>query len=175
MVLAVVRAGTDYYRTVAFTLIGNAVISDLRGRLYRHLQTLSLDFHSRTRGGDLTVRLTSDINMLKDVTVSAALPLISSALLLSGLLGIMLWINWQLGLVILAAFPMFAWITYSSSRKIHASARKQRQREGALASSAAESLAAVKSLQAQGANGAAAANFTNENKKSHKEGAKTAE
>lgn len=173
ILLAVARAGIDYYRTVAFTLIGNAVISDLRGQLYRHLQTLSLDFHSRSRGGDLTVRLTSDVNMLKDVTVSAALPLISSALLLSGMLGVMLWINWQLGVVILAAFPFFAWITYRSSRKIHHSARKQRRREGDLASAAAESLAAVKSLQAQGVSGAAAATFAAENKKSHSEGART--
>ncbi len=173
VLLAIARAGIDYYRTVAFTLIGNAVISDLRGQLYRHLQTLSLDFHSRSRGGDLTVRLTSDVNMLKDVTVSAALPLISSALLLSGMLGVMLWINWQLGLVILAAFPFFAWVTFRSSRKIHTSARKQRRREGDLASAAAESLAAVKSLQAQGVSGAAAATFAAENKKSHTEGART--
>ncbi len=173
IVIAIVRAGVDYYRTVAFTLIGNAVISDLRGQLFRHLQTLSLDFHSRTRAGDLTVRLTSDVNMLKDVTVSAALPLISSGLLLCGMLSVMLWMNWQLGLVILAAFPIFAMITYGSSRKIHQSARKQRQREGALASTAAENLAAVKSLQAQGGNVASAANFSSENKKSHKEGART--
>ncbi len=95
--LATVRAGIDYYRTVVFTLIGNSIISDLRSRLYAHLQTLSLNFHSRTRAGDLTVRLTSDVNMLKDVTVSAALPLVSSALLLAGMLSIMLWINWKLG------------------------------------------------------------------------------
>ena len=173
VIIAVIRAGVDYYRTVAFTLIGNAVISDLRGQLFRHLQTLSLDFHSRTRSGDLTVRLTSDVSMLKDVTVSAALPLLSSALLLCGMLGVMLWMNWQLGLIILAAFPIFAFITYGSSRKIHLSARKQRKREGALASTAAENLAAVKSLQAQGGSVSSAANFSSENKKSHKEGART--
>lgn len=173
IVIAVIRAGVDYYRTVAFTLIGNAIISDLRGQLFRHLQTLSLDFHSRTRSGDLTVRLTSDVSMLKDVTVSAALPLLSSGLLLCGMLGVMLWMNWQLGLIILAVFPIFAIMTYGSSRKIHLSARRQRKREGALASTAAENLAAVKSLQAQGGSVASADNFSSENEKSHKEGART--
>ncbi len=173
VLVAIARAGIDYYRTVSFALIGNAIISDLRGRLYSHLQTLSLDFHSRTRSGDLTVRLTSDVNMLKDVTVSAALPIVSSSLLLCGMLGLMLWVNWQLGLVILLAFPCFAWITARSSRKIHQSARKQRAREGALASAAAESLSAVKSLQAHGASAAMTASFSSENKRSHKEGAKT--
>ena len=171
--IALVRAGMDYFRTVAFTLIGNSVISDLRARLYRHLQTLSLDFHSRARAGDLTVRLTSDVSMLKDVTVSAALPLVSSALLLCGMLTVMLWMNWQLALIIVAAMPFFVWITFRTSRRIHDSARKQRKREGALASTAAENLAAVKSLQAQGQGLSTSDSFTNENKKSNREGAKT--
>ncbi len=173
IILAIARAGIDFHRTVAFALIGNAIVSDLRCRLYSHLQTLSLDFHSRTRGGDLTVRLTSDVNMLKDVTVSAALPLVSSALLLGGMLGVMLWINLPLGLVILAAFPCFAWITVRSSRRIHQSARKQRKREGVLASTAAESLSAVRSLQAQGVETAMSSAFKVASKKSHKEGAQT--
>lgn len=173
VLLAVARAGFDYHRTVAFALIGNAIISDLRSRLFHHLQTLSLDFHSRTRGGDLTVRLTSDVNMLKDVTVSAALPLVSSGMLLCGMLGIMLWVNLQLGLVILLAFPFFAWITIRGGRQIHRSARKQRQREGLLASTAAESFSAIRSLQAQGVETSVSSTFGAANKKSHKEGAKT--
>jgi ATP-binding cassette subfamily B protein len=173
VIMAIARAAMDFHRTVAFSYIGNAIISDLRSKLFSHLQTLSLDFHSRTRSGDLTVRLTSDVNMLKDVTVSAALPLISSALLLVGMLVVMLWINLQLGLVILLAFPFFAWMTIRSSRKIHQSARKQRRREGVLASAAAESLSAVRSLQAQGIESSVCSTFSKANKKSHQEGART--
>lgn len=173
ILIAIVRAWVDYYRTVTFSLMGNHVISDLRSQLFRHLQSLSLDFHQRSRGGDLTVRLTGDINMLKDVAVSAALPLISSGLLLVGMLGIMLWMNWRLGMLVLAVFPLFALVTYRSSFKIHQSAQKQRRREGALAATAAESLAVVKSLQAHGANTAIAGSFATANKKSHKEGART--
>ncbi len=44
VILAIARAGIDFYRTVAFALIGNSIISDLRSKLYSHLQTLSLDF-----------------------------------------------------------------------------------------------------------------------------------
>ncbi len=171
--IALVRAWIDYYRTVTFSLMGNHIISDLRARLFRHIQTLSLDFHQRSRGGDMTVRLTSDINMLKDVTVTAALPLLSSGLLLVGMMAVMLWMNWRLGLLVVAVFPLFALVTYRSSRMIHQSAKKQRRREGALAATAAESIAAVKSLQAHGTDVAFAGAFTKENSKSHKEGART--
>lgn len=173
VLIALVRAWIDYYRTVTFSLMGNHIISDLRARLFRHIQTLSLDFHQRSRGGDMTVRLTSDINMLKDVTVTAALPLLSSGLLLVGMMSVMLWMNWRLGLLVVAVFPLFALVTYRSSRKIHQSAQKQRRREGALAATAAESIAAVKSLQAHGTDVAFAGAFSKENSKSHKEGART--
>ena len=173
VLIAMVRASIDYYRTVTFSLMGNHVISELRSRLFRHIQTLSLDFHQRSRGGDMTVRLTSDINMLKDVTVTAALPLLSSGLLLIGMISVMLWLNWRLGLLVVAVFPLFAFVTYRSSRKIHRSAQNQRRREGAMAAAAAESIASVKSLQAHGTDVAFSGAFSKENSKSHKEGAKT--
>lgn len=171
--IAMVRACLDYFRTVTFTLIGNHVISDLRALLFQHLQSLSLDFHQSMRGGDIVVRLTSDINMLKDVAVSAALPLLSNALLLVGMAAVMLYLNWQLGLLLLLTFPIFAALTLRTSKRIHSSARKQRKREGALAASAAESMAAVKSLQALGTPSSLSKNFVNENHKSHHEGART--
>lgn len=173
VMIALVRAWVDFYKTVTFSIMGNHLISDLRGKLFRHLQTLSLDFHQRMRSGDMTVRLTSDINMLKDVTVSAALPLASSALLLVGMMSVMLWMNWRLGMLVLAVFPLFTLVTFRSSHKIHKSAQRQRRREGALAATAAESIAAVKSLQAHGSDGAFSGAFAEENKKSHKEGART--
>ncbi len=71
VILATLRAIADYYQTVIFSVVGNQVVSDLRIRVFRHLQTLSLAFHQQSRGGDLTVRLVGDMNMLKDVTVSA--------------------------------------------------------------------------------------------------------
>src|SRR5262245_6542637 len=51
------RALADYWNQVGFALIGNRVLSELRRELYRHLQCLSLSFHSKARGGDLVVRV----------------------------------------------------------------------------------------------------------------------
>ena len=147
--LVTMRAIADYYQTVIFSIVGNQVVSDLRNRVFGHLQTLSLAFHQKSRGGDLTIRLISDMNMLKEVTVSAALPLLCSGLLLVGMFAYMMYLNWRLGLHVAAVLPLFWFLAYRKSRKIHQAASVQRQREGALAATAAESIAAVKSVQAQ--------------------------
>lgn len=173
VVLATLRAGADYYRTIIFSIVGNQVVSDLRSRVFTHLQTLSLAFHQKSRGGDLTVRLVGDMNMLKEVTVSAALPLLSSGLLLLGMFTYMLYLNWRLGLLVAGVLPLFWFLAYRKSKKIHHAASVQRRREGALAATAAESIAAVKSVQAHGAQDRFNAAFTAQNKKSLKEGVKT--
>lgn len=173
VLIATVRAAFDYYRTISFSWIGNQVVSDLRAKVYRHVQSLSMRFHQKSRGGDLTVRLIGDINTLKDVAISAALPLLSSGLLLLGMFAVMLLMNWRLGLMVIAVLPIFWLLTVRSSRKIHASAKKQRSREGALAAAAAESMMAVKSVQAFGAEAKFSAIFQLENARSHHEGVKT--
>ncbi|MCA9047551.1 MAG: ABC transporter ATP-binding protein [Planctomycetaceae bacterium] len=171
--IAVLRALSDYYRTITFALVGNRLVTDLRSRVYQHVQNLSLDFHQRARGGDLTIRLVGDLNMMKDVAVSAALPLLSSFMLLIGMVSVMLWMNVRLGLVILCIFPVFWLVTLRGSRKIHQSAGKQRQREGALAATAAEALSAVKSVQAMDVGHTFSSVFVTHNAKSLKEGVRT--
>ncbi len=171
--ITAVRALADYSRTVQFSMIGNRVLSQLRNDLYRHLQRLSLSFHDRSRNGDLTVRIVGDINMLKDVVVSAVLPLLASGLILVSMFAVMLWMHAKLALLACAVFPLMWVLTTRSSRKIHAAARKQRQREGALAATAAESISAVKSVQAMSLQAAFDETFSNQSRKSHKQGVKT--
>ena len=68
------RALAAYSSTVGFALIGNRVLTDVRADLYRHLHSLSLNYHNKARKGDLTVRVIGDIGLLKDVVVTAVLP-----------------------------------------------------------------------------------------------------
>ncbi len=173
VMLATLRAIADYYRTVNFSLLGNQIVSELRNQVFTHLQTLSLAFHQKSRGGDLTVRLVGDMNLLKEVTVSAAFPLLSSALLLLGILAYMLYLNLRLGLLVAAVLPLFWLLAYRKSKKIHHAASIQRRREGAMAATAAESIAAIKSVQVHGAHERFSAAFNVQNNKSLKEGVKT--
>lgn len=142
------RAIAGYVNTVGVALIGNRVLTSIRGDLYRHLQALSLSFHTRSRTGDLTVRIISDIGMLRDVAVTAVMPLATNVLVLIGMLAMMLWMQWQLALLALAVAPLFWLRTTQLSRRIQQVSRDQRSQEGALASTAAESIAAIRVVQA---------------------------
>jgi len=142
------RATASYHESVGFAMIGNRIISRLRSRLYSHLQALPLAFHNTAMHGDLLVRMVSDIKLLRDVAVTAILPLVGSVLVLVGMAGVMLWLNWQLALMALAVLPLFAFSTMKIGRRIHEAARKQRKREGAVAAKAAEAISSMELVQA---------------------------
>ena len=165
IVFAGLRALAAYYNTVGFALVGNRVLTTVRSELYSHLQRLSLSFHTGARSGDLIVRVTSDVGLLQDVAVTALLPLFANALTLVGMAAVMLWLNAPLTLLALATGPLFWVFTTRRSRRIRETARRQRQQEGAMAATAAESIGAVKVIHALSLEGTFARAFTGQSRK----------
>jgi ATP-binding cassette subfamily B protein len=167
------RATSDYFKTVGFALVGNRVMSRVRTNLYRHIQALSPSFHDKARSGDLLIRVTGDIKLMRDVAITAILPLMASVLVLFGMVAVMFWLNWQLTLLALLVMPLFAVSSIRIGRRIHSAARKQREREGDMAASAAEALSSVRIVQALSLESHFENHFCSENKRSVKEGVKT--
>ena len=172
VIIVGLRALCTYCQKVGFALVGNKVLTKVRGALFRHIQCLSLTFHSEARSGDLIVRVIGDIGLLKDVAVTAFMPMIGSALVLASMVGLMLWLNWNLALLVLVSAPLYWLPTFYLGKKIQVASRIQRKRESAMASTAAESINAIKVVQTLALDDAFADQFTQQNKKSLKEGVK---
>lgn len=166
------RALATYSYKVGFALVGNKVLTDVRSALYHHIQHLSLSYHNQSRNGDLIVRVISDIGMLKDMTVTALMPLLASVLVLVSMIGLMFWMHWQLALVALITLPLFWLPTIRLTKKIQTVSRKQRSREGAMASTAAESISAIRVVQSLSLEDTFSSVFASQNNKSLKEGVK---
>jgi ATP-binding cassette, subfamily B, bacterial len=167
-----VRAIFEYLSTIGFSLAGSRVLTQLRHDLYRHLQRLSLAFHDRTRTGDLTMRIVSDISLMREAAVTAILPLFTNILILVGMAGVMLALNWKLALIALSPIPVLIFATVRLGHKIQAASRVQRSREGGIASSTAESMAGMRIVQALSLEDRMASIFQGFNSGSLKDGVK---
>src|SRR2546430_12871201 len=64
----------------SFAQIGNRALTKVRNQLYRHVQYLSLSFHTSAKTGDLVMRMMNDVGMLQDVAVTAFFPMLAKAL-----------------------------------------------------------------------------------------------
>jgi len=148
VVFTAMRALAAYWQTIGFAMVGNRALAKVRAQLYRHVQYLSLSFHTRARTGDLVVRMMGDVAMLQDVAVTAFLPLVAKMLIVAGMIGLMLFLNWKLALIAAAVLPLFWLRSISLGKKIREVARKQRKQEGAMAASFTESIGAIKTVQA---------------------------
>lgn len=146
--IVALKALATYSNTVGFTIIGTKILTDVRNMLYRHIQCMSLSFHTKSRNGDIILRIMNDVNVLKEVSVTAFLPLLASVLILIGMFVVMFFLNWQLALIAFAIVPVFFFFVIKRSNQIHELARKQRKREGMMASTASESIGAIKDIQA---------------------------
>ena len=147
VVFAALRALAGFLSTVGFARIGNVVLSRVRNVLYNRLLRLSLAFHQRQRSGDLALRLVNDVGQLREVTVSALLPMLANVFILVGMFAVMFMLNWQLALLSLIPLPVMWFSAKRSSKLIHEASRRQRTREGSLAATASESMSAIRTVQ----------------------------
>ena len=171
--IAVLKGTMAYVSTAGMAVAATRIMSQVRANIYSHLQSLSLSFHHQAKTGDLITRVTYDVERLREVTVIAALPLLTNILTMTGMLCVMMWLNIQLALIAIAIFPLFLITTAVMSKKIHRVAKKQRQREGAMAANAAEAIGAIKVVQALSLQSRLEKTFAKQNNKSLTESAQT--
>lgn len=166
LILTGLRAFTGYWSTVSLAIVGSRVVTQVRDQLYCHLQKLSLTYHTKARSGDLIIRVSSDANRLQEILLTATLPLMISILTLLGTVGAMFWIDRDLTLLSLLTLPLFAIATNHLSQRIQDSSLKQRKQEGLVAATSAESIAAIKLIQALSLENAFAEIFSHQNRAS---------
>jgi ATP-binding cassette, subfamily B, bacterial len=150
VLIALLRGVFSYSQLFIASRIGYELVYTLRRELFVHLQQLSLSFHHRSRSGELFAKVISDTNALKDILASTVLTSTADLLLLIGMFAIMFVLNWQLTLIALATLPVLSFVLQYLYRKIKASARTQRRKEGKVASRVSEMLSAVSLVQAFG-------------------------
>jgi ATP-binding cassette, subfamily B, bacterial len=173
LIITGLRALAAYWSTVGLATVGSRVMTEVRNHLYRHLQDLSLGYHTKARSGDLIVRVSSDASRLQEVMITAALPLVVSILTLFGMIGVMFLINRGLTILSLFTLPLFWLVTNRLSQRIRESSLRQRKQEGAVAATAAESIAGIKLVKALSLQDAFARVFAQQNQRSLKESVKT--
>ncbi len=147
LVIAVCRGAFAYGQTFITSRVGYQLVYKLRRELFQHLQRLSLAYHTRSRAGELLTKVTSDTAALRDVFADAALTLLGRAVTVVGMVTIMILMNWQLGLIVLAVLPVLCFSLFSAFKRIKATARRQRYREGRIAIRLHEVMGSVSLMQ----------------------------
>lgn len=171
--IAALKGTAAYLSTFGMALAATQIFAEIRAIIFSHLQRLSLSFHNQFKTGDLIIRVTSDVERLRGMTIKTALPFINNIITLVGMWGIMFWLNWQLSLILTTAFPLFLFFTNHLIGRIRFVTKKHRKSEGMLAATAAETIGAIKIIQTLSLEETFENNFFEQNEKSLHQGAQT--
>ena len=124
------------------------VMLDLRRRVFRHFQRLDTAFHERYTTGRVVSRLTNDVDAVDDMLSSGFDCLMSAALTPLGVAVMLVVLDWRLGLMCLAVFPVLlalgAWFRFESSKTY----REVRGSTALIITQFIETMAGMKVLQA---------------------------
>ncbi|MGH7318080.1 MAG: ABC transporter ATP-binding protein [Candidatus Rokuibacteriota bacterium] len=96
---------------------GQRVVHDLRQALFAHVQRLPARFFDRTPVGRLMTRVLNDVEAVGELFASGVIAVFGDVLVLSGVVVVMLALDWRLALVAFAAVPvLFGIAGYFRSR-----------------------------------------------------------
>ena len=157
VVVLAVASGARYYFVMT---LGERIVSDLRGDVFRHLTGLDASFYDQARVGELVSRLTADTTQLKSSFGSSASVLLRNLFLFVGSLALMFLTSAKLSAFVFVVLPIIVLPLVASGRTVRKRSRTAQDTLADATAYAAESLGAVRAMQAYNAQGTTANRFT---------------
>ncbi|MFE9600448.1 ABC transporter ATP-binding protein [Streptomyces hokutonensis] len=119
LLCALLSGGLQYAFIGASARVNQDVLLDLRGRIFRHAQALSIDFHERYTSGRLISRSTTDVEALRELLSEGLQELITVILSFVYISAMLLWLDLGLGAVAVASFvPLYLLVRVYQRRAV---------------------------------------------------------
>jgi ATP-binding cassette, subfamily B, bacterial len=128
--------------------IGQDVLLDLRERVFLTSQRLSVGFHESYTSGRVISRLTSDVDSLNDLLSMGLDGLFVSALSVVTIIGVLLWLDVPLALIVLVGFLPLLWLTNWFRRNAQAAHRMTRTTVARVIVQFVETMNGIRAVQA---------------------------
>jgi ABC-type multidrug transport system fused ATPase/permease subunit len=147
LVAGLLNWGASAAQTYFTGWVGERMLADLRGQLFRHLQRLSLGFYERNRAGAIISRLTNDVEALDQLVTDGVTSLFQNTLTLFGSAIILFVLDWRLALATLAVFPLMSVATAWFRRRSSRAYRRVRERLGTVTATLQEGISGIRVVQ----------------------------
>jgi ATP-binding cassette, subfamily B, multidrug efflux pump len=117
-----------YAQGYLMQLMGQYVMNDLRRQIFGHLQRLPIAFFDRNPIGRLVTRVTTDVDALNEMLSAGVVAIFGDFLLLTGIVGVLFWLDWRLALAAFSIVPFLLLLTFWFKRKARETFREVRVR-----------------------------------------------
>lgn len=137
--------GIFYYgQSYLMNYVGESIVIDVRGIVYRKLMTLSTHFFDTNKLGTIMSYVTNDVAALQGAMVANSIEIITETSVLIGSVGAMVYLDWKLTLFTFCTFPVVLFFMDFFSKKIRKSGHRIQQATADITSILQETLAATR-------------------------------
>lgn len=105
-------------------MLGINIETDMRKKLFEHIQKLSFRFFDNNKTGHLLARITNDLNDIGELAHHGPEDVFIAVMTLAGAFTLMFYVNWELALLTFLIIPFMAWIAIFFSRKMTSAYRR---------------------------------------------------
>lgn len=106
LIILILQGVLSYVRTVFFSIVSEKGMADLRKDLFDKIITQSIGFYEERRVGELTSRITTDVEQLQSVFSITLAELLRQVVVLISGIGIIAYLTPGLSLLMLLTFPV---------------------------------------------------------------------
>jgi len=106
LVVLVLRMATGFVQAYVLQMTGQRIMYDLRSQIFGKLQRLPMRFFDTNPVGRLMTRVIGDVDVLNNLFVAGVVTVVGDVLVLLGIMGVLLWMNWRLALVSFVVLPV---------------------------------------------------------------------
>lgn len=148
VLVGIVGIGLSRAETYLTGWVGERILTDLRGDLFAHMQSLSMSYFERQRTGVLISRLTNDVEALQQLVTDGLTSTVRNVLTLVVAGTILLFLDFRLALATILVFPLMALLTYFFRGQSARAYRLMRSRLALVTASLQENLNGIRVIQA---------------------------
>lgn len=118
LLIALIRGGATWISSVTMTWVATQVVHDLRQHMFDKLLKLPTSTFDNTSSGVLMSKVVYDVNRVMQASTETLVILVRDSIAILGLLTWMLYLNWQLSLIMFAIVPFIVFVVRFVSRQL---------------------------------------------------------
>jgi ABC-type multidrug transport system fused ATPase/permease subunit len=149
-VIAAIGSVASYVDSYYSETVGQWIAKDLRLRVYTHLERVALSYYDQHETAQILSTLTDDVKTIEDFVSGSTLDIVIDATTIAGMIGLMLWLNWEFTLIALAVTPFLIFFVSRFRVRVKKATREVRRRESSILAVLQQGLQSIRVVQAFG-------------------------
>lgn len=144
LLIFLVRGIASFVSAYAIGWVGDKVVMDLRNEMFQKLMTLHTRYYDDHATGQLISKFTYDVTRVTDAATNVVTIFIRDSIIIIGLMGWLLYLNWKLTLITLVMMPVIAIVIRVINIRMRSSSRDSQRAMGDMTQVIEESITAHK-------------------------------